>query len=419
MAIIFNGVLQKPYVNGEVHEVWCNDIKRWPSGNWVCDPSLASLAISHTVPDGGDNGQKIWIAVVDNGYGIVVSSPTTEVIDPVTKIEKHTWKREWVSEADEVSIAFVSGIQNVNETQKEYITESKPWVFWIKDQALYAQKLGTEDVIELTSENCDSVSAISGFHISGSSFFDYGLCVFFILSGHLYYRQLIGDVWYDASEVTMGPSGVTWIKVAAGRTWDYRLVIQLLGSDDNVYEIYTRHSGLGKLYTEYFKLSPDIVWNDNFRAIQYGEAKEPNEYFVLGEVNFSAMPGTLGPISLIRVMNIPDSENDYGKVLQLSFNKEVRVEQIRNQLRQFVLRDSGGHVFLPNGADYDNMNSFKVLLYFNNFNNAVDECNLTYTAGTVSSWNDAPLPTTTVYFTPTNLVPYEDQAPHLVSMHNE
>ena len=32
MAIILNGAEQRPYLNGEVGEVWCNGIKRYPSG---------------------------------------------------------------------------------------------------------------------------------------------------------------------------------------------------------------------------------------------------------------------------------------------------------------------------------------------------------------------------------------------------
>lgn len=92
------------------------------------------------------------------------------------------------------------------------------------------------------------------FKLLGSSFFDYGLCVFFIVGGKLYYRQCISDIWYDAVEVLAVPAGLEQVRVAASRTWDYRLVVQMLTSDGTLYELYTQQAGLGKTGSEHISL---------------------------------------------------------------------------------------------------------------------------------------------------------------------
>lgn len=428
MAIIFNGVEQTPYFNGPVGEVWANEIKRWPSG-WICDPSVASIAVSHTVLEGGDTGQKIWLGVIDNGYGIVVSSPTTDVIDPVTLVETHSWKRSWVSEAEEISVAFVSAIQNGSGDYKEYVTEGKPWVFWIHDGALYGQKIGTESAVSFANEGCLSVSAINGFKLSGSSFFDYGLCVFFILSGHLYYRQLIGGTWYDAIEVTMAPTGVLWKQVAAGRTWDYRLVIQLLGDDGNLYELYTRHGGFGKAYTEHLEIT-GASETHSLLQIFYNTAKSPDEHMeIAGAAIITPYGGSyqIGDAQIVKAWNIAteveDDETheiteDWGLRVCVKFDREITQADAVTQIAQFGMLDSQNHAFYPSTTEADRTG--RVFTFtFSNFNNARGDLTFSYIPGTVGTMAGYTLLESDAVFTPKNLVPISLPAPVPIAIWNE
>lgn len=428
MAIILNGVSYKPYHNGPVGEVWVNGIKRWPSG-WTCNPQMGSIAVSHTVLEGGDADQQIWLAVVDNGHGIVLSSPTTLTVDPVTHAEQHKWTRQWSVPADEIAIALGSTIRTGTGAYREYITDSVPWVFWISNYTLYAQKLGVGEPIAIAAENCVSVAAVEGFALYGGSTFDYGLCVFFIVGGKLYYRQLLNNTWYDAEEVSTVPQDVTFVAVAASKTWDYRIVVQLLSEDDTLYEVYTRHAGLGKVYAEHLEATgASAAWS--LTAIRYLSAKAGDEHLEITGARSTAPYGgcyLIGDARLVAAWNIAtiveDEEThevreDWGLRVCVKFDHELNEQEINAQIAQFEMRDSRNKAFYPSSAVADATGRI-FTFSFTNFNNAHGDLTFAYMAGTVSTMADYTLLSSAALFTPMNLVPLPMPGPKPIRLWNE
>ena len=173
------------------------------------------MAVCH--PKANAENTQLFIGYVQNGVAHVSTASTK------TRMASHAWTSINFSEpAEHISIAF-DGTMPKNITGRyEFITESLPWVFWENGGILYARKLYSSDTVVLASANCTWISAVRATwsEIPG---WDFGLCVFFIVSGVIYYRQLINGVWYDAEMVPTASlptldSGVTRTEVAASRT---------------------------------------------------------------------------------------------------------------------------------------------------------------------------------------------------------
>ena len=81
------------------------------------------------------------------------------------------------------------------------ITEELPWVFWINGGVVYGQIIGTGSTVMLATANATDVFAVRGVH-SEVGGFDFGLVLFMVIAGQLYYRQLIDGVWMDAEIVS-------------------------------------------------------------------------------------------------------------------------------------------------------------------------------------------------------------------------
>ena len=242
----------------------------------------SSIAVCH--PRLNTENTKIYIGYVSNGIAKVGVALTK------VKMSSHVWLDTNFSEtADHISVAFDGTMpKNVNG-KYEFLTESEPWVFWTSAGALYARKLGTADTITLASANATWVDAIRATW-SEIAAFDFGLCCFFIVNGAVYYRQLIGGVWYDAEAIPAAAlptvdSGVTWTQVSCSRTWDWRIALQLKASDGKMYEMFTQFQGIGSKSAEHIEVK-SIKATGNLIPVDYLDTAE-NEH-----INISSIAAT-------------------------------------------------------------------------------------------------------------------------------
>lgn len=361
----------------------------------------ASIAVCH--PRFKADNTMIFIGYVSDGKARVISALTK------SKMDEHTWlNHDFEEDADSVSIAF-DGVMKMGVDDKiEFVTETSPWIFWTSEGVLYAQKLDSDVEPEvLAVANCTDVSAICASD-SATSSFNFGLIVFFVLAGTLYYRQLIGGVWMDGVPVSYAPINI--VEIAAFRTWDHRVGVQMKTEDGKIHEIYTQYMGIGKRNTEHIGL--DVRATGRYTAIQYHDTST-TEHVEVG--NVTASGGMLWGISSIplEVRNVDNGEGNYGYFVEVTFDRFVT--NVENQNGAFSLVDtvSGiSYICMDTNISEDGL---VMTLEFMNFNlSEGNDLVLSYTPGTIQCIV-AKLDAFECRFTPTNLVRPDVPIPEPIS----
>ena len=362
--------------------------------------SDVSVAVEH--PKADSDASAVFIAYVENGTAKVKKAMYQ------THMESHVWVDTGFSEpAEAVSICFDGTMPKSLGGRVEFVSESDPWVFWVSGGKLYTRKLNGAQTTTLADGNCTSVSAVRAVW-SEVSKFNFGLVVFFLLGGYLYYRQRIDRAWTDAEMVSFGPAGVLWSDIAAFRTWDYRIGVQALSQDGYLYELFTQFMGIGTRSSEHLEIK-GASSSDELTPISYSSFKTPAEHITIDDAFRSTLYGgcyEIGPVEAITVRNSKNASGDWGTLIELEFTKEINLHQIQEQEEAFTFTDSEGVLFYPSAisADYTG----RVIRFeFISFNNAVGDITVGYTPGTVSSMYGEPLSQFELHFTPIGLVPVE------------
>lgn len=362
-----------------------------------------SIAVCH--PRFGASNNRIYIAYIQDGVARVTTSRT------YVRMDAHIWvDTDFEEPAQAVSIAFDGRMPKNRAGQIEFITEDKPWVFWVNAGALYARKLGTEATVTLAESSCTDVSAVRAMWSEVGSF-DFGLCVFFILSGTIYYRQLIGGEWMDAAPVAFGPEGVTWVEIAAQRTWDYRVALQAKASDGTVYELITQYMGVGKQLTEH--ISADVKADANCIAIAYRNTK--TDEHIEASVNPSAKRIYAFSSVPVSAANVDDGTGNYGTIVHVGL--DYPVSNVDGNSTSFSMTDGNGIAYSCTNsvASADGMT---LILTFVDFNPA-EGTTLTvdYVPGTIQSPATA-MEAFSFTFAPENLVAPNIPAPEPIEAWN-
>ena len=374
------------------------------SGLTACDVAVRRLRADR-------EADRVYLAYVDEN-GAHVKSAATEV-----KIEDYVWTDEpFSTAADDVAIAFDGTMPKKPDGSAQFVTESRPWVFWIKDGVLKGRILGLLGETTLANANAGRVSAVRATWDTAASV-DFGLVVFFTLNGALYYRQLIAGEWKDAVPVTFGPSGVTWTDIRAFRTWDYRVGVQGLGSDGKVYELFTQFQGLAKHSGEHIELK--TAAQGDMIAIQYIDG-QTREHLSLAA---AASPGPYGGLYRTGAPQITAAENaaqgaDWGRVALFRFDRHLVAAEVAAQPTAFRIVDAYDRAFVAQAAQLLS-DGLTVRLTFLDFNGAYGTCTARYVPGTVHSMAGAALEATNCAFTPQHLVPPAVPEPAVVSVEND
>lgn len=359
----------------------------------------------------GQDADRVYIAYVADGAARVLYAATA------ANMARHVWIDSGFAEpANDVAIAF-DGEMPRTANGAEFVTDERPWVFWVTPEgALKGRILGLLGDTTLAASGCTRVSAVRATW-GDQGGIDFGLIVFFLLGGALYYRQLIRGVWYDAEPVTFGPEGVTWTDIAAFRTWDYRVGVQGITSGGDVYELISQYQGFARHGAEHIEIT-EASASGALTGIDYLSGTE-RERIQIAAVASAPLYGGLyrtGAPQIVSAVNVDDGNGDYGKVLQVLFDRHLQASEIAAQPGTFRITDSLGRWFMPHTAELG-ADGLTVTLTFYSFNNAAGVCSVSYTPGTVHSMADVLMTATSCAFTPTGLVP-GTPAPELVSIVN-
>lgn len=379
----------------------------------ILNASVTDVSVAVCHPKKRRSNTAIFMAYISDGVARVVSAKHK------LRMDAHVWvDTGFEADATAVSIAFDGTMPKVYGSEVEFVTENEPWVFWVDDTVLYAKKLySEEDPIVLAEENCTDVSAIRAMWSSVGSF-DFGLVAFFILSGKLYYRQLIDGEWMDAELVVFGPEGVVWEEIAAFRTWDYRVGVQAKTTDGKIYEMFTQYMGIAKQGTEH--LNVDVHSDADLIKVAHHEPT-PQEHLSISGIQTGAPYGgfysTLPP-NIVGAYNIDDGNGDWGKKLVIVSDVHLRAEDIAANYASFSITDSLGRSFAAYSAELAVEDAKTITLTFQDFNAAKGECIASYTPGTAITMADTVMEYTELTFTPVNLVPPDVPVPEAEDIWN-
>ena len=364
-----------------------------------------SVAVTH--PSFGYNyaNTKIFLAYISGGV-LRVQTAAGKI-----RMQNHVWSDMGIEiPASACSIVLDGTMPKNTKGEVEFITEPDPWLFWVYNSVLYGQKVNGGEPVVLAETNCTDVSAVRAMW-SSSGGFDFGLVVFFLLSGQLYYRQLIDGEWMDAEVVSFGPDGVTWKEIAAFRTWDYRVGLQAKATDGGVYELFTQFMGVGKQLTEHLVVSVDPK-ADNI-VIDYTTVKNDEHIetrIIPGAKRIYAWSSV--PVS---ATNVDDGTGNYGTVINVVL--DYPVTRVDGNSASFLLTDGNGATYTcTNSTSSDD--GMTLVLTFVDFNQAEGTTlTISYVPGTIMSPATA-LEAFSFTFTPENLEAMDIPAPEPIEAWN-
>lgn len=373
---------------------------------------LTACSVAVRRPRAGHEPDRVYVAYIDeNGAHVKFSALGV-------KMGAFVWQDGGFSEdASDVALAFDGTMPKAADGTAQFVTGERPWVFWIESGVLKGRILGLLGDVTLASANAGRVSAIRATWTQATST-DFGLVVFFTLNGALYYRQLIDNVWYDAVPVSFGPPSVTWTDVAAFRTWDYRVGVQLLGSDGKVYELFTQFQGIGKHGAEHVLLG-DAAARCDVTSVYYKSPAPAAEHVELSEGAVTVpyrYAYRIGPVRFLGAENVNDG-GDWGRRVACHFDKEIDPGSAALNIDQFELTDSTGVPFIPESVEMS-ADGRTLFLIFTSINNAVGSVTVSYSPGTVQTMAGALLGAFSETFTPSGLVPVAG-LPVLTAIYNE
>lgn len=316
--------------------------------------------------------------------------------------------------------------RSVPRGRVEFLTDETPWLFYVTAAgALMGGLLGGSYEV-LAAANVTAVDAIRG----EASYYkdeDQGLLLFYIVEGSVYYRQLIAGVWGDQATVTLAPANAA--KIKAERVFDWRIVLQVTDAAGALYEIFARMQASGWNGTEYVALTGAEIVETTIFDIVYSEHDQAPEYITLDAGSDLLQLMSIYSPLLVSARNLPvlieDPENpgqyllDYGYLVEFTFDQYI--PNAADYPGDFKLIDDYGVVWYGQSAEVSAQsateNGHKVLVTFNNFNNAGSPVTAAAVAGNL--WNGyAVLEASSVEFTATNLVPFYVPPPVVVGISN-
>ena len=352
-----------------------------------------SVAVRHM--KFGFESDTIFIAYVQNGKAKIASSPV------FTEISRHTWTDSGFEQsAEAVAIAFGGTMPKDTQGRYEFITEAAPWIFWISNGAVYGQKLGG-NTLTLATQNVTDISAVRAMW-SDVPGFDFGLVLFMVVNGSILYRQLIGGVWSDAETIPASalPSGKTWTKISAQRTWDYRISLQTVANDGSLYEVFTQFGGIGSKGAERIELK-NINADSGIIEVNYKNASE-SEHIEIGNLTaFGKHRLNIAPVP-VDVINMQNSSGKWNTLIKVTLSYPVSAESVQGNESAFVLSNSG-RTYACSKVE-SSTDGLSLTLNMASFLSSIGECSLSYSPGTITS-DALDMAAWTFKFTPVNLNP--------------
>ncbi len=362
--------------------------------------TASDVAVAHTSYEGTDD--VIWVAYIENGL-LKVKFATDS--DPIVWAS-HDIPR--ITGARAISMAFNSNIEG-NYSYHEFVTTPRPFIAYIKGQAIYLLDLTDNSNTLIVSGNVTDVSLVRApkFIQAGT---DFGFAMFFLMENQLYYKQLIDGVWYDAEVIELTyPEGTIFKSIEAFITWDFRVGVLITTTSGEMSQLISYFEGLSNLMNEHIEFS--MTASLQMSEILHHTTKNPDEHIAVTLMSsISVLWGhTSLPVSI---------ENTSGTTIQVAFDYPVTTGTATSAM--FTLQDSNGVFYTCEGVT---TNNGILVLTFEAFDLAAYATNITLTYTQPSSGGlmspAVPVETFSQTFVPVGLNPPQINPPAVVSVVND
>lgn len=348
---------------------------------------------------------EIYVGYVADGYtGLLY-----------TDAKRYLYNNKWIdlgfqTPAIDISVCFDGYFTYSKDTKSQIlITEKRPWIFWVTPNGdLKGARYGVNEELYLGT-NATKVTAVRGLY-SALGALDFGLILFELINGQIFYRQLIKGVWYDA-QLVEGLPDVTWIDIEAFRTQDLRIGLHAMTSNGVLYEIFSQFQGIAKASIEH--LSIDLNCIGQIYQVQWYHCSEQEHLSIGVNINDSGYHQYLyqiGQPQIVSIINYPNQNNDWGHIIKITFDRHLNETSVAENILSFNMIDSRGIEFAPEEIALES-DGLTITFIMQNFNSAYGSCIFSYTTGTLYTYTNVIVENFSTTFTPQNLVTPSVPAP--------
>ena len=180
----------------------------------------------------------IFVAQVENGDAVV------KFAEPNINLSKMTFSHvKTIPNVSELSIMFDGFMkQSSDEVVETYTVGNLPYVFYVDtSNSLKYINLDDESIFGTISDDAVNVATVRGLYAESIGLDDGIFCFYTNTLGELWESSILDGEVVELTQITKKPVGVTaWEDVWVGFTFDYRIVLQLKGSDGNVYTLLSK-----------------------------------------------------------------------------------------------------------------------------------------------------------------------------------
>lgn len=312
---------------------------------------------------------------------------------------------ETIPSCTRCALQFDATYDHTSHNTVETFTADNPYVFYLTTSNELRYKIvgsATDDIFITGSiSDFDVIKGVESKYKDITQ----GLIVFYILDGTVCYKQLVDGEWQPQEIVAIAPTPA--VQVKAERVFDYRIVLHVMDSNENLFEVISKMEASSWNSNENINLN---LWQNNrLLNIVFSDYDTYHERLSVTTSHNNKILYVFSPV-LIFAENIDRGDGDKGYKVRATFD-----ERVYNPMCGFALTDSASGAWACISVVKV---SDKVLeIEFLNFNNAVGECTLTYTPGTISG-DVVPLEACSIDFTPAGLVPFAVEPPVPLTIEN-
>lgn len=385
------------------HVIPLQDYRMWQTSKVANFTGRVSIAIPR--PDYRRMPDKIFAGGIDSGVAKIYSADFDGINAPELWTEILT-----LPDAVDLSLAYLGKFTPFKKGTEFYTTDKYPWVFWIdSNKDLYAQYWDDVSTKIILGANATSCSATMGIN-SVQGEWGYGLIVAWTtVAGTVFYSQLDAGVWGDAITVTQAPAGA--VEVVISRVADVRMVFLVKDSTGAVTAVFFRSIAISLSNYEQLEVS-HVKVTAGTTPITFHNISPAAERVEISEVIPTGTILSILAPEVISVTNIDDGAGNFGRFVLVGFKEPVYGFE-----SGFTLTDSLNTSYILFGVIRHENSLNTLLLEFQDFNNAIGNCTITYTPGTLAGAITLSGPFTKS-FTPTGLIPVAVDPPIVVSIVN-
>jgi hypothetical protein len=380
------------------HAIPIKDYKMWQTSQVANFTGRASIAVAR--PDYRRMPNRIYVAGIDNGAAKIYSGGFDGIDAP------QSWALELtIPDAVEISIAFEGRFKPYKKRIEFYTTDEYPWIFWVDASGtLHAQYWDDETTTTELGNNVTSCSATMGIN-SIENEWGYGLLVAWTTSiGTVFYAQYFNGAWSNGITVTQAPANA--VEVTISRVADWRIIFLVKDNTGATTALYFRSIAISMSNWERVELLRTKV-EAELNDVTHRTNKSDDEKVELAGITSDGVKYGINAPEALLAYNIDDGIGNYGRFVMIQFRDDV----YNFAAADFTIAGTSGTTYSGlNASRPEGKDKNWLLLEFQDFNNAPEDCTITYTAGALSSGVTS-AESFTITFTPTGLVPSEIPAP--------